>query len=136
MKAALPQRNTGATLVAALALVQSALGVLRALHWFDVGSDLLGQGLLLLPMIGVLAFFRGVFVAAIALLYVTFACGALLQKTWSRWVGLVAAVVNLLLVLSVIAQGEAIGQAVIWSIVPVIIIWYLLSPAGRRALNS
>lgn len=126
----------GLKVVAVLALVQSALGVLRALHWFDVGSDLLGQGLLLLPLIGVLAFFRGVLVAAIALLYVTFACGALLQKTWSRWVGLVAAVVNLLLVLSVIVQGEAIGQAVIWSIVPVIIIWYLLSPAGRRALGN
>jgi hypothetical protein len=56
LESAVPERTMGLTVVAVLALVQSALGVLRTLHWFDAGSDLLGQGLLLLPLIGVLAF--------------------------------------------------------------------------------
>ena len=45
--------------IAILAFVQAALGVFRAFQWFDVGADLLGQGLLLLPFVGVIAFARG-----------------------------------------------------------------------------
>jgi hypothetical protein len=52
MESALPKRNAGMTIVAVLALVQSVLGVLRTLHWFDAGSDLMGQGLLLFPLMG------------------------------------------------------------------------------------
>jgi hypothetical protein len=136
MESALPKRNMGLTVVAVLALVQSALGVLRTLHWFDVGSDLMGQGLLLFPMVGVLAFFRGGFVAVIALLYVVFACGALLGRSWARWLGIVVAIVTLLLVVSIVIQGESPVQALVWSIVPVVMIGYLLSPTGRQALNS
>ena len=126
----------GLTVVAVLALVQSALGVLRTLHWFDVGSDLMGQGLLLLPLVGVLAFFRGGFVAGIALLYVVFAYGAFLGRSWARWLGIVVAIVTLLLVVSVVLQGESPGRALVWSIVPVVMIGYLFSPPGRQALNN
>jgi len=136
MESALPKRNTGMTIIAVLALVQGALGVLRTLHWFDAGSDLMGQGLLLLPLVGVLAFFSGGFVAVIALLYVVFACGALLGRSWARWLGIVVAIVTLLLVVSVVIQGESPVRALVWSIVPVVIIGYLLSSAGRRATNS
>jgi len=136
MESAVPERTMGLTVVAVLALVQSALGVLRTLHWFDVGSDLMGQGLLLLPLVGVLAFFRGGFVAVIALLYVVFACGALLGRSWARWLGIVVAIVTLLLVVSIVIQGESPVQALVWSIVPVVMIGYLLSPTGRQALNS
>jgi len=136
MESAVPERTMGLTVVAVLALVQSALGVLRTLHWFDVGSDLMGQGLLLLPLVGVLAFFRGGFVAVIALLYVVFACGALLGRSWARWLGIVVAIMTLLLVVSIVIQGESPVQALVWSIVPVVMIGYLLSPTGRQALNS
>jgi len=105
-----------------LALVQSALGVLRALHWFNFGSDLMGQGVLLFPLMGVVAYLRGVLVAVLALLYVLFAWGFFLHRSWARWLGMIAAVVNLLLVVSVIAQGEAVTQAIPWLIVPVILI--------------
>ena len=135
MESAVPERTMGLTVVAVLALVQSALGVLRTLHWFDVGSDLMGQGLLLLPLVGVLAFFRGGFVAVIALLYVVFACGALLGRSWARWLGIVVAIMTLLLVVSIVIQGESPVQALVWSIVPVVMIGYLLSPTGRQALN-
>lgn len=135
MESAAQNRTVGMTVVAVLAFVQSVAGVLRALHWFDVGSDLMGQGLLLLPVIGILAFFRGGFVAAMALLYVVFACGALLGRSWARWLGIVVAVVTLLLVVSVVIQGETPGRALLWSLVPVVMLYYLFTPAGRQALN-
>ena len=136
MESALPKRNTGMAIIAVLALVQSVLGVLRTLHWFDAGSDLMGQGLLLFPLMGVVTFFRGVLVAAIALLYVTFAYGAFVGRSWARWLGIVVASVTLLLVVSVVIQGESPVRALVWSIIPVVMIGYLLSPAGRQALDS
>ena len=135
MESALPKRNTGMTIIAVLALAQSALGVLRTLHWFDAGSDLMGQGLLLFPLIGVVAFFRSGFVAVIAILYVVFAYGALVGRSWARWLGIVVAIVTLLLVVSVVIQGESHVRAAFWIIVPVIILWYLLSPAEDPTLN-
>jgi hypothetical protein len=70
---AVPNRTAGATGIALLAIAQAAFGVLRALGWFHSGSDLMGQGLLLLPLIGVLAYARGALIAGIALLYIFFA---------------------------------------------------------------
>jgi len=119
-----------------LALVQSALGVLRALQWFDTGSDLMGQGLLILPMVGVLAFFSGGFVAAIAILYVVFACGALLGWGWVRWLGIVVAALTLLMIVNVVIQGESPARALVWSIVPVVMLCYLFSAPGRDALKA
>ena len=68
MQSALPKRNVGMTVIAALALVQGVAGVLRALQWFDIGSDLMGQGLLILPLVGLVALGRGMLVAVLALL--------------------------------------------------------------------
>jgi len=136
MESALPKRNAGMTIIAVLTLVQSVLGVLRTLHWFDAGSDLMGQGLLLFPLMGVVAFFRGGFVAVIAILYVVFAYGAFVGRSWARWLGIVVASVTLLLVVSVVIQGESPVRALVWSIIPVVMIGYLLSPAGRQALDS
>jgi hypothetical protein len=124
------------TVVAVLALVQSAAGVLRTLHWFDFGSDLMGQGVLLFPLMGVVAYLRGVLVAVIALLYVLFAWGAFLGRSWARWLGIVVAAVTLLLVASVVIQGETPARAIVWSIVPVVMICYLFSASGRQALNA
>jgi hypothetical protein len=137
MESAMPKRTAEKTVVAVLALVQSALGVLRALHWFDFGSDLMGQGVLLFPLMGVVAYLRGVLVAVIASLYVLFAWGVFLHRSWASWLGMVAAVVNLLLVVSVIAQGEAVTQAIPWLIVPVILISCLfLSTWGHQVFAS
>ena len=130
------ERTMGLTVVAVLALVQSALGVLRTLHWFDAGSDLMGEGLLLFPLMGVVAFLRGGFVAAIAILYVVFAYGAFVGRSWARWLGIVVASVSLLLVVSVVIQGESPVRALVWSIIPLVMIAYLLSPPGRQALSS
>ena len=136
MKNAVANKTVGLTVVAVLALAQSALGVLRALHWFDFGSDLMGQGLLLFPLMGVVAYFRGALVAVIALMYVLFAWGVFLGRSWARWLGIVVAVVTLLLVVSVVIQGESPARAIVWSIVPVVMICYLFSASGRQAFNA
>jgi len=136
MESPLPKRTAGMTVVAVLSLVQGGLGVLRTLHWFDSGSDLMGQGLLLFPLMGVVAYLRGVLVAVIALLYVLFAWGAFLGRSWARWLGIVVAVVTLLLVVSVVIQGESPARAIVWSIVPVVMICYLFSSSVRQAFNA
>ena len=119
--------------VAIVALVQGAFGVFRAFEWFTVGADLLGQGLLILPLVGVIAFGRGGLVIVLAMLYVLFAVGMLLQKSWAWWLGLIVAAINILLVINVIIQGESVSRAGFWLIGPIIIAAYLLSPPGRAA---
>ena len=96
-------RPAGLTVVAVLALAQGVLRVLRALELVRIGSDLVGRGSLLLPLIGAMAFVRGALVAGIAL--------------------------------SVVVAGESLGRALVWTVVPVILLLYLLAPAGRAALR-
>ena len=113
--------------IAVLALVQGVLGVLRAFEWFNIGADQFGQGLLILPLVGAVAFLRGGLVVVLALLYLLFAIGMLLQKSWARWLGLIVAAINVLLVINVLIQGESVSRAVFWLIAPIIIVAYLLS---------
>jgi hypothetical protein len=120
-------RTTADTVVAILALIQTLFGVLRSLAWFQTGSDLMGQGLLILPLVGMVAYLRGALVAGIALLYVIFALGIFMRRDWARAFGIVASVINLLLVVSVLVQGEAILRALLWSIVPAIILWQIFA---------
>ena len=126
-------RSSMLIFIAVLALVQGGLGVLRAFEWFNIGADLLGQGLLILPLVGVVAFGRGGLVIVMAILYLLFAVGKVMQKSWARWLGLTVAAINILLVLNVVIQGEPFSRAVFWLIVPIIIADYLLSPSGRAA---
>jgi hypothetical protein len=98
MNNAVPNRTAGATFIALLALAQAAFGVLRALGWFHPVSDLMRRGLLLLPLIGVVAYARGALIAGIALLYIFFAWGLFKGRPWARPVGFIAAAVHVLLV--------------------------------------
>jgi hypothetical protein len=120
-------------IMAFLALVQGLAGALRAFNWLQVGVNLFSQGIILLPILGAVAVLRGLFVSAVVLLYMLFAVGALLGKSWCRWIGLIAAIINLLLVLSVVAQGATIGQVIAWSVIPLILVIYLSSNASRMA---
>ena len=126
--ALMPKRTAGATAIAVLAIMQGILGVLRAVDLFQFGSDVMRQGLLILPLLGMLAYARGLRVVVIALLYVAFAIGLLMRRDWARSLGVVVAVVNLVLVLSVLIQGESLMRALFWMIVPVVMLSYLLSP--------
>ena len=119
--------------IAILAFLQGIAGVFRAFEWFNVGADLFGQGLLILPLVGVVAFGRGLLVIVLATLYLLFAVGTLLHKSWAWWLGLIVAAINILMVINVVIQGEPVSRAVYWLIVPVVIAVYLLSSSGRAA---
>src|SRR5258705_13879810 len=88
------RRPRGLPIVAALALLQGVLGLLRSFDIVRFGVKLTGQGVLLLPMLGILTAARGGLVAIIALLYLVFAVGALRQDAWAGGVRLAAALVN------------------------------------------
>jgi hypothetical protein len=126
------RRPRGLMIVVALAVLQGVLGLLRSLEIVRFGVNLADQGALLLPLVGILTAARGGLVAAIPLLYLVFAIGAVRQHAWSWWVGLAAAVVNGLLVVNAIAQGASMARSIVWAIVPLVIVVYLVSPAGRR----
>jgi hypothetical protein len=96
----------------------------------------MGQGLLLLPLTGVLAYARGAMVALLALLFVVFAFGAFLRRTWARPLGIALAVVNLLLVGSLVLQGEPLTRAAPWAVIPAVMLIHFLSAAGRRTLRN
>ena len=98
-------------------------GSIAGLQLGAIGSNLFGQGLLLLPVVGVMAVIRGLFVSIVALLYILFAVGCLLGKSWGWWAGMTTAVVNLLLVFSAVMQRESLIQRLLWSVVPVILIF-------------
>lgn len=122
--------------MALLAVVQGAFGVLRAYGWVQIGVDLSREGLLILPALGAVAVLRGMFIAGVALLYFLFFCGALLGSRWAWSVCLTAVVINLLLVLSALAQGVSFTQAIAWSVVPAVLIFYFFSQRGRVALKG
>ena len=119
-----------------LALVQGIFGLLRAYNWVQLGIDLFGQGVLLLPFVGTVAVMRGLFIAAIALLYALSVIGALLAKEWAWWACLTAVVFNLLLVLSGLAQGAPMLEALAWSVIPVILLFYLFSTKNGALRNE
>jgi hypothetical protein len=123
-------------IIALLAFLQGIFGLLRAYHWVGVGVDLFGQGILLLPFVGAVAVMRGLVISVVAALYVLFGAAALLGRSWARWVGLVAAIINLLLIVSAVAAGALLVEAIPWSVIPVILIFFLFSPMGRHALKA
>ena len=129
-------KSTSLKIIMLLALAQAIAGLLRALNWVEIGVDLFGQGILLLPFIGMVAVIRGLLIALVALLYGLFVIGTLLRCGWARWIGLAAAIINLLLVLSVATQGAPVEQVIAWSAVPVILMVFLLSSTGRFALKG
>jgi hypothetical protein len=134
MASSTPVRTPTAPVIAILAVVQAALGVFRALGWFHIGSDLMGRGVLLLPVVGAVAFARGVVIAAVGLLYALFAWALLTGRPSARPLGWIAAAVNLLLVLSILIQGDGVMPTLLWCLVPAIVVWHLL--AQPRAASS
>jgi hypothetical protein len=124
------------TLVAVLALAQGVLAVLRSLHWFDIGSDLMERGILLLPAMAMFAYSSGALAAVIGLLYVLFALGEFAGSGWGRTCGVVAAVLNLLLAGAAVFETEHILRVALWTVVPVILLWSVFSRAQGRGAQA
>ena len=108
-------------------------GLLRAFEWFRVGIDMGRQGALLVPILGAVAFAWGKLVLVLALGYILFALGALFHQRWAWGLGLGVSLVTGLVVVSLMLQGAADRWALLWLIVPVVLVCSLLSPGGRQA---
>jgi len=135
MESQVSTRPLGLTVIAALALGQGLFGVLRTLHWIEVGGDFMERGLLILPLLGLLAIGRGMVVAVLAVLFGVFSYGLLQRRSWARGLGIFLSLVTLLLVVSAVIHGESLARALVGAIVPVVILCYLMSPSGRHVLN-
>jgi hypothetical protein len=118
--------------MAVLGLAQGVLGLLRSLHWIQFGGDLSRTAGLFMPILSMVAFARGGFVALIATLYVLFAWGAFTGKGWAWGIGVLACVVNAVAVVGPLFLGDSFGTALVWAVVPVILSVYLLG-ADRRS---
>jgi hypothetical protein len=129
-------RSLSLTVVVVLVMVQVILGFLRALRWFESGVDLLGEGVVFIPLMGLVAIGRGTLIAGIGVLYILFAIGSFAGKGWAWWLGLIAALANGVLVLSALLQGESVVESLLWLIVPAILLLYLFAPQKRAVLTS
>ena len=128
--------SLGFKIILFLAFLQSVFGLTRAYNWVQIGVDIFGQGGLFLPLVGALAVMRGLIISVVALLYLLSVIGALLAKGWAWWTGVIAVVLNLLLVLAGLAQGASVLDALAWSLIPLILLFYLFTPTKNNALRS
>ena len=129
-------RSLGFKIILFLAFLQSVFGLMRAYNWVQIGVDIFGQGGLFLPLVGALAVMRGLIISLVALLYLLSVFGALLAKGWAWWTGVIAVVLNLLLVLAGLTQGASVLDALVWSVIPMILLFYLFTPTKNNALRS
>jgi uncharacterized membrane protein (DUF2068 family) len=75
---------------------------------------------------------KGGLLVVLALLYLVFVVGAWRMRNWAWWVGLLASVLSILYIVRALLGGGSIVVALCVLIIPLIIIWYLLSPTGRQ----
>jgi len=136
MKSQETNRPVGMTVIAVLALVQGIFGVLRMLHWVELGGDFLDRGLGVMPVLGLLAIGRGMGVAVVAVLFGVFSYGRLQRRRWAGGLGMCWSLVTLLLVGSAVLHGESLARALGGAIIPVVMLCSLMSPAGRQVLNA
>ena len=129
-------KSSSRKIIALLALLQGIFGLLRGYNWIQIGSDLFGQGLLLLPAVGAVAIIRGFVIAAVALFYLLFSIGMARAQTWAWWPGLTAAIANLVFVLGALINGASVLGAIVWSVVPVILIFHFFSTISRTQTRS
>jgi len=118
--------------VAFLAMIQGLFGVLRGLYYMRLAGELMGEGPLGRPLTAAVVYGRGALIVLVVLLSFIFAAGVLLRKSSVWWCGLIAAVLNILLVLGILIDGERIAESLLWLVVPLLVIWYLFSRFGRQ----
>jgi hypothetical protein len=136
MQSHVSNRPLGRTVIAVLALVEGIFAVLRTLHWVEVGGDFMERGLVVMPLLGLLAIGRGMAVAVVAILFGIFSYGLLQRQSWARGLGMFVSFVTLLLVVSAVIHGESLARALVGAIIPVAILGYLMSPSGRHVCDA
>jgi len=126
-------RPRSLTVIAGLALTQGILGGLAGLLWLQIVSIFDQESGVMSSLIVMMAEAKGWLLIALALMYLLFAAGAWQVRGWAWHVGLLVSVLTLLYLFNVLLRGGSVVAVVLWLIVPVIMISYLLSPAGRQA---
>ena len=134
-------KSSSCKIIALLALLQGIFGLLRGYNWLQIGSDLFGQGLLLLPAVAAVAIMRGFVIGAVAVFYILFSIGMARAKMWAWWPGLTAAIANLFFVFAALINGPSVNgaavlEAIVWSVVPVIVIFYFVSGIRKTQTRS
>lgn len=128
-------RPRGLTVIAVLAFAQGLFVTLVALVWFAIVRIFNEEGGGMSSLIVRMAEARGGFLIFLSLLYLLFAVGAWQIRAWAWWVGLLVSVLSMLTLVSLLLQREPVVLVLIWLIVPIIILWYLLTPEGRQAFG-
>ncbi len=128
-------RFRSVTVIMWLAVAQGILLTLVALLWLKFASILAPESGVALSMVAILAMAQGWVLIALALMYFTFAVGAWQTKGWAWWVGLLVSVLSILILVSALLKGGSVVMALFWAIVPISMIWHLLSPTGRQAFT-
>ena len=127
------ERPTHLTIIAWLTFVQGFMVTLVALLWFGIASyfspDSSG---ITSPLMVMIAEAKGAVLVVLALLYLVFAVGVWRMRNWAWWVGLLASALSILYVVRVVLGGGSIIVGLFVLIIPLVLIWYLLSPTGRQ----
>ena len=125
-------RPTHLTVITSLALVQGFMATLVALIWFGIASLLSPDSGMTSPLIVMIAQAKGGLLIVLALMFLVFAVGARSMYAWAWWIGLLASVVSILYVVRIVVGGAPIVMGLFVVIIPLVIVWYLLSPMGRE----
>lgn len=129
-------RPPGTRVIAAIAALQAVAELLWSAQAISAGQAEIGRGVLFLPLMAVALITRGGFAACLAVLYALFAWATFTGRSWAWGAGLLAVGLSAFAIAVLIAAGETSGQIALRAIGPVILLGYLLTPAGRRALRS
>lgn len=128
-------RPRSATVVASLAIAQGVIAILVALIWLQIASIFTPESGIRSSFVAMMGMARGWVLIALALMYFVFAAGVWQTKGWAWWVGLLVSLLSILTTVSVLIGGGSVEMTLFWLIVPVIVLWYLFSSAGRQTLT-
>jgi hypothetical protein len=131
-RGAVRQRHGLAFAMAVVAIAETCLVLLLAMRWLHTGADMFDHGVLVLPLLGVLLYFRAALLVTAAMLYLLFVGAALTGRRWAWTIGLAAVVLDGVLVLTLLATP---ASASLRAVLPLILLCTLLSAPGRRALG-
>jgi len=127
------ERPTHLTIIAWLAFVQGFMVTLVALIWFGIASYFAPDSSgITSPLMVMMAEAKGAVLVVLALLYLVFAVGAWRMRNWAWWVGLLVSALSILYVVRAMLGGGSIIVGLFVLIIPLVLIWYLLSPTGRH----
>ena len=116
-----------------LAVAQGILLALVALLWLQIASIFAPESGVTSSIVTMLAMTKGWVLIALALMYLIFAAGAWQTKGWAWWIGLLVSSLSILILVAALLKEGSVVMALFWAIVPIIMLCYLFSPAGRQA---